>query len=50
MKSVHIRSLESMFPSLPSSNYAVQLHIHGQTRSFGILTNVTNPAIFYILT
>ena len=37
MEGVHIRIMDSMFPSLTSSNPAVQLHIHGQTRSFSIL-------------
>ena len=49
MEGVHIRILDSMLPSLPSRHYAVQLNMHGQTRSFGILKNVTNPGIFLYL-
>ena len=49
MEDVHIWILDSMFPSLPSRHYVVQLHMLGKTRSFGILTNVTDPRIFFYL-
>ena len=49
MGGVHIRILDSMFPSLPSRHYSMQQHMHGQKRSFGILKNVTDPGIFFYL-
>ena len=46
MEGVHIRILDNIFPSIPSRNSEVQLHMHGQKRNFGILKNVTEPGIF----
>ena len=46
MEGFHIHILDIMFPSLPSRPSTLQLHIYGQTRSFGILKNETKTGGF----